>query len=434
MAKAGFLWERSVNGNVRAVALFGYGAVALLVGSFGYWAATAPISGAAVAPGTIAAAGRNIMIQHLEGGIVRAIRVEEGDAVRQGQELLLLDETIPKTQVSRLQKQFASFSATIVRLEAERDGSQELSLPTATVQEHSDLLHEQRKEFEARLARFHSEQEILRQRVATLEEALVGLKSQQTAVEGQRVIINDEMTRKKTLIDKGLANHTEYSQILRNDADLIGQAGSVASEIASTRTKIIEAKEQIERLTTQRVEQAVTQLAEVRVKQSDVEEQLLAARAILSRVSVRSPADGIVVSALYNSPGSVVAPGEKLIEILPTTSKLIVDARVNPRDVDTVRIGQHARVRLTALNARITPEVVATVTHVSADRLIDEATKEPYFRARLQLAEKLPAEISIHQLYPGTPAEIFIGTGDRTFLEYLVKPVMDSFSRAFTEE
>nr|WP_292132156.1 HlyD family efflux transporter periplasmic adaptor subunit [Mesorhizobium sp.] len=161
---------------------------------------------------------------------------------------------------------------------------------------------------------------------------------------------------------------------------------------------------------------------------------MAAAQAILSRTTVRSPTDGIVVSAVYNSPGAVVAPGEKVIEILPTSSNLIVEAKLSPHDIDSVHAGQSARLKLTALNTRLTPDVDATVINVSADRLMDENTHEPYYRAKLRITENLPAPVTAEQLYPGMPVEAFISTGDRTFFEYLLRPVLDSFHRAFVEQ
>lgn len=432
-------WEKSVRSDTSRIALGGYGAIALLVGCFGYWAATAPISGAAVAHGTIAAAGRNVLIQHLEGGIIKEIRAAEGDRVQAGQELIILDSTTARTQVNRLKKQFVSLSATAQRLAAERDGLEILRFDAtveagASESELAHLVDEQKKEFDARLARFRSEQDILHQRVATLSESLAGLAAQKQAIENQLAIVADELKRKKTLVEQGLTNHFEYSQIQRNEADLIGQAGAIASELASTRSQIVEAREQIERGKTQRVEQAVSQLSETRTSLADVEEQALAAEAVLGRTVVKAPASGIVVSSVYNSPGSVVSPGEKLMEILPTSSQVIVEARLSPRDIDAIHVGQNARLRLSALNARLTPEVAATVINVSADRLIDESTHEPYYRARLHITEDLPANVTVDQLYPGMPVETFISTGDRTFAEYLVRPVLDSFQRAFVED
>ncbi len=326
-------WEDDIHSDSRKVQLAGYGAIALLVACFGYWAVTAPLSGAAVAPGTIAAAGRNILIQHLEGGIVKTISIREGDHVTAGEELILLDDTAAKTQANRLRKQLITLSATAERLAAERDGVPELSFSGDLVQKATDaklpgVLDEQMKEFGARFDRFKSEQYILNQRVETLNELIAGLNAQKQAVEKQLKIVEEDLDRKKALLDQGLTNHFEFTQMQRNQAELIGQTSTIESNLASTRSQIVEAREQVERLRTQRVEQAVSQLTEARTSLADLEEQLQAAEAVLSRVSIRAPTDGIVISALYNHEGSVVSPGEKLMEILPLGTASIVEARV----------------------------------------------------------------------------------------------------------
>ncbi|TGT70872.1 HlyD family type I secretion periplasmic adaptor subunit [bacterium M00.F.Ca.ET.159.01.1.1] len=419
-------------------AFAGYAAIALLVGGFGYWAASAPLAGAVITQGTIAATGGNILIQHREGGIIRQLLAHEGDRVREGQELILLDRTAPEADLNRLRRQWIALKASAARLEAERDGLDRLApiaepAPAPFEQDFEKLIREQQKEFDARLARFRSEQSILAQRVAMHRESVKGLNAQKLAIEQQAEVVKKELGIKTDLLGKGLTNRTEYSQLLRSEADLVGQAGALESYLASANTQIVEAEAQIERATTQRVEEALTKLDDVRTNLADIEEQMRAAQAVLKRTTITAPAAGIVVSSIYNSQGSVVAPGEKIMEILPTSSGLVVDAKLRPKDIDAVHVGQKAKLRLSALNTRLTPEVPATVSEISADRLIDEATHEPYFRARLKIADPLPASVKAEQLYPGTPVDAFISTGDRTFFEYLVRPMMDSFARAFRE-
>ncbi|TPI41954.1 HlyD family type I secretion periplasmic adaptor subunit [Mesorhizobium sp. B3-1-9] len=422
----------------RRTAFAGYAAIALMVGGFGYWAAKAPLAGAVITQGTIAATGGNILIQHREGGIIRQLLVHEGDRVREGQNLILLDRTAAEADLNRLTRQWIALKASAARLEAERDGLARLApiaepAPAPFQPEFEDLIREQQKEFDARLARFRSEQSILAQRVAMHRESVKGLNAQKLAIEQQAEVVKKELGIKTDLLDKGLTNRTEYSQLLRSEADLVGQAGALEADLASANTQIVEAQAQTERATTQRVEEALTKLDDVRTNLADIEERMRAAQAVLQRTTITAPAAGIVVSSTYNSQGSVVSPGEKIMEILPTSSGLVVDARLRPKDIDQVHVGQQAKLRLSALNARLTPEVPATVSEISADRLIDEATHEPYFRARLKITDALPQDIKREQLYPGTPVDTFISTGNRTFFEYLVRPMMDSFARAFRE-
>ncbi|MBZ9841062.1 HlyD family type I secretion periplasmic adaptor subunit [Mesorhizobium sp. CA5] len=422
----------------RRTAFAGYAATALMVGGFGYWAASAPLAGAVITQGTIAATSGNILIQHREGGIIRQLLVHEGDRVRGGQDLILLDRTAAEADLNRLTRQWIALKASAARLEAERDGLATLApiadpAPAPFQQDFENLIREQQKEFDAKLARFRSEQSILAQRVAMHRESVKGLNAQKAAIEQQAEVVKKELGIKTDLLNRGLTDRREYSQLLRSEADLVGQAGALEADLASASTQIVEAVAQTERATTQRVEEALTKLDDVRINLADIEERMRAAQAVLKRTTITAPAAGIVVSSTYNSQGSVVAPGEKIMEILPTTSGLVVDARLRPKDIDQVHVGQQAKLRLSALNARLTPEVPATVSEISADRLIDEATHEPYFRARLKIADALPPGVKADQLYPGTPVDTFISTGNRTFFEYLVRPMMDSFARAFRE-
>nr|WP_244661827.1 HlyD family type I secretion periplasmic adaptor subunit [Mesorhizobium huakuii] len=438
MAAQSLAWEGNPRTDIRRVAFAGYAATALFVGCLGYWAVSAPLSGAVMTQGTISATGGNILIQHPEGGIIEELLVHDGDRVQQAQDLIVLDPTAAQAELNRLTRQSIALRASAARLEAERDGLDRLApitkpAPASLQPDFEALIREQQKEFDARLARFRSEQSILAQRVAMHRQSVVALQSQKEAIQQQADIVKKELGIKTSLLDKGLTNRSEYSQLLRSEADLVGQAGALEANLAVANTQIVEAQEQIERLTTQRVEEALTKLDEVRSNLADIEEQIRAAEAVLRRTTIKAPAAGIVVSSTYNAKGSVIARGEKIMEILPTAPDLIVDARLRPKDVDQVRVGQPAKLRLSALNMRLTPEVSATVAQISADRLVDEATHEPYFRVKLRIAADLPPGVKPEQLYPGTPVEAFISTGDRTFFEYLARPMLDSFARAFTE-
>ena len=432
-------WSAGVPTSTRGIALIGYASIALFMGGFGVWASTAPLSGAAIASGVVAAAGQNIIVQHLEGGIIAEVRVREGQPVEAGEVMFVMDDTEARAQRNRLVKRRIALEARLVRLEAERDAAQEVNFPalllsTAEAEGMGSTVAEQRREFETRLERHRQERVILAQRVAALREQISGLQAQFDASEDQRAVIEEEIDRKERLLERGLTSRDEYTALLRTESQLLAQSSQAQSQIAASRTQIIEAEEQIARLDTQRVERVVGEINEARGDFSDIAEQLAAADAVLGRSVVRAPADGVVVSIPRNKRGAVVGTGDQLAEILPTTEDLIIEARLSPLDKDVVRVGQSANLRFSALNTRTTPEIEARVTFVSPDRLIDQATQEPYFIARLEIAEELPPAVAVEQISPGTPVEAFIRTGDRTFLEYLYKPITDSFSRSFREE
>jgi HlyD family secretion protein len=432
-------WRKRVATRTGRIAAAGYLTIVAFVGGFGFWAATAPLAGAAIAPGIVAAAGQNINIQHLEGGIIREVRLREGERVRAGEPVIVLDSTVAEAQLNRLVKQMVALQAKGWRLEAERDGAENFSMPDSfsapgNKMEHLAIVSEQQKEFAARLARYRAELEILAQRVTALKEAIEGLNAQKKAGVDQLAIVREEVNRKKELLEKGLTNRSEYTALLRSEAELIGQVGALQSQIASSATQIVEARQQTERLTTTRVEQAVGELNTVRASIADLEEQVRAAQSVLERTVIRAPADGIIVKTVYTAPGSVIRAGEPVIQMLPTTRELIIEAQVRPQDIDLLRIGQEASMLFSALNTRTTPQVPGTVFYISADRLIDETNGLPYYTARLKITENLPPSISADQIYPGMPVETFIRTGERTFVEYLLQPLADSFSRAFREE
>jgi HlyD family secretion protein len=428
----GSAWAARVNTAMGGTALLGYTCCALMLGTFGVWSATAPLEGAVIAPGVVAAAGQNIIIRHLEGGIVQSINVQQGDRVAEGETLMKIDPVVAQAQVSRLEQRFNALKARQARLRAERDGAAELVMP-ADLPKETDV-REQLDEFAARLERYNSELKILENRRQALEDVLAGLGAKEVAAREQLAVVKDERGRKENLLSKGLTNRSEYTALLRAEADLVGQAASIEAEIASYKTRMLEAEEQKERMQTQRTEEAVSQLSEVSENLIDIEQQLSAARDILARTNVRAPADAIVVNSLFNAAGGVVRPGDPIFELLPTRDDLIINARISPADKDAVRIGQEARLHFSTLNVVRTPQVKGEVTYISADRLVDPSNNQPFFLVHLRIKGELPAEINPENVSPGTPVEGFINTGSRTFLTYVAKPLTDSFQRAFRQE
>lgn len=432
-------WAKDVEIGTRALSYTGLAFTAAFAMTFGLWAAYAPLAAAAVAPGHVAAAGRNQRVQHLEGGIIQSILVREGDRVATGQILFVMDPTKAKAAKNRLELRLLTLNAQAMRLMAERE-----SLPTLTFdpafQEAArglnrfGILDEQEKEFTIRLQRYEQERQIMRQRVVALNDQITGLEAQKTAVETQLAVVKDESRRKYLLLQKGLTDRSEYTLLLRSEADLVGQLGQATSSILSSKTQIVEAEVQFARLTTQRIEAAASELNQVRSDISDADEQIAEAKSVLARVEVRSPSDGVVLGLNYNTPGSVVQPGSPMLDLLPTSQALEIDARISPADIDVIHIGQDATLRFSALNSRTTPVVDGTISYISADRMIDPETKAVYYTARLKIAEELPPEVKRSDIYPGMPVETYIKTGDRTFVDYLVKPISDSFNRAFRQE
>ena len=432
-------WKAAAPTGLAGPVAAGVGAILAFVAMFGYWAATAPLSGAIVAHGVVQAAGQNQKIEHLGGGIVREIAVAEGQKVAAGDLLLALDDTTLIADRNRVTVALSFAEALKARAETERDGGEALEFPPELAARAAKAgigedIERQKTEFGARLAVFRSQFDALGKRILSVEEEISGMEIQRSAEEAKLAILREEIAGKAGLLEKGLAQRDEVNALRRAEADSAGRIGSLAATVAQRRATIAELRqEQITREATRR-ENAAREANEARTRIGDLREQLAAREEALTRTRILSPADGVVVRIAKNTIGGVVRPGETVIELLPSSRELVVDARVAPGDVDAVHVGQVARLRLTALNQRTTPEIGATVAYVSADRLIDTTTGEAYFTARLAMDRGLPDGVAAGQILPGMPVETYIGTGERTFVEYLVRPLADSFAKAFREE
>lgn len=432
-------WKTKMPTGIRTPIVTGLGIVGLFVFGFGIWGATVPISGAAVASGVVAASGLNQEINHLEGGLISKILVNEGQRIRQGDILFELDQTRAMSERDRVRNQLLGLRARLVRAVAERDDEGSLVFEPDLMEEAGNLgkvddLRQQEKEFLNRLDRHRSELAVLGQRKQAILDEISGLEVQEQSEITKLEVIRDELAQKKSLLDRGLTPRSQYNALQRAEADSVGRIGSFSSSIARRKTALTETETEVLRLEARRREEAASQINNLRLEINDLEEQLRSRQDILERISIRAPADGVVVKLHKNTIGSVIQPGETIAEILPTNTELIIEAKVPPQDIDVVRQDQKANVRFVALNARTTPEVTAVVTYVSADRLVDPDTRAPYFLARLELTGELPEPLTRDQIYPGMPVDAFIGTGERTFFEYLARPISDSFSRAFREQ
>lgn len=432
-------WRKRLPTAIRWPVIAGLAIVVFFFGGFGFWAATVPISGAAVTAGVVAASGLNQAVDHLEGGLISEILVREGDRVSNGAAMLLLDPTRVAAERDRVRNTLLSLRVREARLIAERDGLETLVFSAALESEaemlglEEDLL-QQRKEFSNRLERFGSQIQVLDRRADAVREEMEGLRAQQRSEEIKLDVIKEELSQKADLLERGLTPRSQFNALKRQEADSQGRIGSLRATLAQRETALLEIDKQVSQLRATRREEAAAGVNETRLQLGELAEQLRAREDVLQRMVIRAPVDGVVVKLNKNTVGSVVRPGEVIAEILPTGSDLVIETRVAPQDIDVVRPGQLANVRFPALNTRTTPEVPARVSYVSADRLVDADTGASYFSARLELDGDLPEPLTRDQLYPGMPVEAFIRTGERTFLQYLVRPVTDSFNRAFREE
>lgn len=422
-------------GNASAL---GVGAIATAVAVLLLWALLAPLSGAVIAVGKFIASGQNKIVQHLEGGIVREILVHEGDVVEAGAVLLRLDETATRAMLRRLELKHYGALALRARLQAERAGAATVTFPQALLDRGGDgkvaeIVATQTSEYATRRAKLDSEIAVIERRRSGTAEELAGLEAQEEAIAAQLKLIGKELAATQKLFDQGYTTLTRLLALQRAHAQLKGDLGQIRAQAGRTREKIAEHDREIDHLRSTHAEAALEELRRAEAEIADIEEQVNATRDVMNRLEVRAPVKGVVVSLTQNTNGGVLASGEDIVELLPIDEDLIVEARVAPQDIDSIAIGSTARIRLTALNQRVTPTLDGEVVHVSADVREDQANGRAYYIARIRLPDREAARLQTLSPVPGMPVEVFIDTGARTFADYILRPVLDSFTRAFRE-
>jgi HlyD family type I secretion membrane fusion protein len=436
-------WYESLPRSTRFATIAGVLTMAVTLMGFGVWGNMAPIAGAVVASGVFVATGQNKIIQHLEGGVIREIYVREGDVVEQDQLLVDLDETAPRAELRRLFLRRARLTAIDARLQTEMREENEIIFPdelslVAGDPEVKEILESQRMTFTARQNNMNSDISSINEGINALNERIQGSYVQLDAVKRQIVLLSEEIDTKAYLLQTGLVRKPELLILQRSKANLEGEVGRIMGDIGDAKERIAKSYEQINGVKKTAIKTAVEQMHEVRGELVDVRERMLGAKGILDRIRITAPVRGVVVKLRYHTHGGVIEAGKNIMEILPLKEELIIEARVRPQDIDSVRSGQHAMVRLTALNQRITPMVSGKVIYLSADTLADEKKSQQVgptdiyiVRVKLDSAEALA--VPDFSPTPGMPAEVYIKTSERTFFQYIAKPIHDSMMRAFRE-
>lgn len=408
----------------------------LVFGLFGVWAAVAPLNGAAQAVGTVTVRSYKKVVQHLEGGIVGDILVQDGDHVEAGDPLLILDNTQPLAQLEIINGQYIAAKAREARFIAERDQLESVSLPEeldSTSPMVQEEFYAQSQIFNARKEARLGEIEVLEQRIQQLESQLIGLRGLKTSKEQLASSYSDELSDVSELLSQGFSDKNRLRELERNQARLEGEAAELTASIASTEMQIGETRMQILQLNREFRNEVVQSLSETQTNLNDIRERRNALQDIVTRTVVRAPVEGIVNGMQIHTIGGVIGPGTQIADIVPQSDELIVDARVSPIDIDRVAIGQEATVRFSTFGSSV-PTITGEVLNLSADSFLDEATGLSYYRARVEVTEEGMEELGDLTLLPGMPAEVFIATGSRTFLQYLFKPFSNAIARSFNED
>lgn len=411
---------------------------ALFVGGSTYWAASSKLDGAVVAPASFVVEGNRKTVDHLDGGIVRAIHVADGDMVEAGQLLFHLDSTDIDVELDVLGSQLGELGVRQERLLAQIGANPfdrmivERAIDVPMI--HWDASFRTQKQlFDTEARARASEAAIMDQRIVSLDAQIDGLDEQRASNAAQLAITQTELAGLRTLLEKGLvavprlnAREIEIERLRGEDAALRTRQAQLRDQIGELRLSGLGQQ-------TLRDEAIATEIASVQARAAALRPQYAGTMERLRRVSVTAPVSGRVVNMTALTAGGVIRPGAPVLDIVPSGGALVVEARVGTGDVDSLRIGQATRIRLSAFEQGDIPEATGQIITISADSLEDDRTGEPYFLARIALDETQPPAVAALDLLPGMPADLFIGTGERTALNYLIRPLTDRLAKAFVE-
>lgn len=409
----------------------------LSFGLFGGWATLAPLDSAALAPGVVTVKSYRKTVQHLEGGIVRELRVRDGDQVKAGDVLLVLDNTQARAETEMVRSQLIAALAMEARLMAERDGLpepltvSELDANDPRVREAHDS---EARIFQTRRTSLLGEISLLEKAVVQIEEQTRGIRAVIASKQTLAASHQEEIDDLRALLAEGFVDKQRLREQERSLARLQAEIAEHQSESARARLQIGEAQLKILQLKKTFATEVAGQLGEVHTKVYDLRERLAALQDRAQRTEITAPEAGMVMGMTLHTIGGVVGPGTPLLDIVPASEELIIEAQMSPADIDRIAVGKLADIRFSAFSSSTTPVIEGRLVHVSADRLINKDNGVPYFLGRLELTDKGRKALGDLELVPGMPAEVLINTGARTLLQYLMQPASNAFARSLIED
>lgn len=425
---------------LRRPMVVGAGVIGAFVIGLGLWASVSQLSTGITAQAEVRADAMRKTMRHKEVGVVKQILVSEGQRVRAGQPLLLFNDVEARAAVAVLQNQYDTLLAQNTRFMAEAMGRTALEFPAELNARMSDpavatLIRDQQFLFTTRQQLFQSQSAVLMQRIEQQQTQVLGQEAQLASIVEQQRLTDEELAGYRKLNEQGFAPKTLILRYERSLAELAGRKGQLNSEIARLKQQMGETRLQLASIREERESQAAEGLRDSQVKLADIIPRLTTARQTLASTVVRSPVDGYVFNLTQFTVGGVVGAGEPMMDVVPSGTPLTVTAMIKPEDVDEVRPGMKARIKLTGLNQRFNDALNATVDVVSADRITNEKSGNSFYRVDLRIPpselKKLKKGV---QMTPGMPAQALIVTGERSVAGFLISPITDTLEDAFREE
>lgn len=426
------------NRSIRSHVVIGLGLIGVFVGGLGGYGVTVPLAGAVLGSGQVVVESSVRTVQHPTGGIIGQLFVREGHKVAEGDLLIRLDDTVTRANLQMVLKQLTDLTAREARLESERDGRDAIIFPASLTDRVGDSDAQRAMDgemtlFTARRNAREGTRRQLQERMAQVREEIEGLKAQEAARRRQAELMARELVDIGDLFRRNLVPRTRMVELEREAARLQGDVGQFVSERARAQGRIAETELQIIQIDSDLRREVSTELREVQARIGEFTERRVAAEDQLKRIDIRSPSEGTIHQLAVVTLGGVIQAGAPIMQVVPLTEKLTMEARMQPHDIEQVAVGLPAFVRFSAFPHGTTPEVPGRVTRVSADAVREQQTGMSYFTVRVAVDDADMARIPHVRLVPGMPIEVFVRTGDRTAMSYLLKPLTDQMARAWRE-
>ncbi|MEF0942532.1 HlyD family type I secretion periplasmic adaptor subunit [Rhizobium sp. BR 362] len=425
---------------LRSVKRTGNLLICVFILGFGIWSILAPLKSAAVASGVVEPEFSRKTIQHLEGGIIRQILVKNGDAVTSGQVLIELDDTKSRSERDSVQGQLWDAEGMHARLLAEQSGTDQITFPAELAALMNDtpsvraIMVGQQRIFETRRQVMQSEIGITQEKMRQVQQEIIGLGAQKASLADRAEISRQEMESAANLVSKGAEKKSRIFNLGREKADIDGQAGEVDAQISRAYQVISEAQANLVKLQSDRLNEVAQGLRDTEAQILQLSERLRAIDDQLARTEIRAPEEGVIMDLRFHTAGGVVGAGEPLVDLVPRQARLVISAHVRPEDINLVHPGLEAQVHLLPYNQRRVPLLKGVVDYVSADRLVDKQTGQAYYAATIRVTDERLAKMHNVAMVPGMPAQTLIETGKSSVAFYAIRPLLDSFNRAFRED
>ena len=417
---------------------YGYWAIAVFLALLLTWAALVPLATGVIAPGVVSVEGNSKVVQHLNGGRIKAIQIREGDLVMQGETLISLDKTQLETKFSALKSQFILLLSRESRLKAESSNLKTITFSDWLIERGDDpeiveAMNNQIRIFDSNRDLLREKEMTYKHRISQARTLISSNRSRYQSTQARIQNVNSELSNYQQLLARGLVTRNRTFALENTRSETQDQLDSLQGGINSSRGLISQYKAEVSEYKATQKHLAIKELDGLQDRITSIHKDLASTENFLQQSDILAPINGYVVNLKMNTIGGIITPGQNLMEIVPNNKNLMITAQVDPKDRNSIKVGQTAEVRFSAFNRRSTIPIKAKVVVVSADRLVDPVTNISYYNTKIELLEDPSIKLSGEKIHPGMQTEIIISTGERTTLNYLISPITQSFNRAFRE-